>query len=316
MNDKKIEYRGFWDIQRQYIIGLGEMKFGDGTIYQGQIANKTFHGKGRMTRPNGDIYQGDYVNGEANGHGVFVDAHGSVYDGQWRNDKQHGHGVEHWYDDGLMRYEGDYTDGHKTGYGKFEFEGNTYEGQFKDGKFHGQGKYFFADSGKIYRGSFEDNRIHGKGIMIYPDGTMYNGEFKFDKLDGYGVMQSPNGNRYMGTFKDDMKEGNGIWVDISTQTKRQGTWVKDKRVNWSGAEIATTLLTYGQLHEHGEFMGEPEMQDFKGANGAGRWKRVSKILTPQLQGAKAFRKSAMVTGLQPLQFAAQTTSDENVNPVL
>jgi len=135
--DQKVEYKGYWSKERESIIGLGEIKFKDGSVYQGMIGGKQFNGKGRMTRENGDIYQGEYVNGKAHGHGVFTDVEGSVYDGNWVDDKQHGKGTETWNDNGTMKYEGDFVEGAKTGVGKFEYQGSVYEGDFVDGKFHG-----------------------------------------------------------------------------------------------------------------------------------------------------------------------------------
>ena len=152
-----------------------------------------------------------------------------------------------------MRYQGEYTNGAKTGNGKFEYEGSVYEGEFKDGKFHGNGKYFFADSGKIYRGQFIDNQIQGKGVMIFPDRTMYNGDFKDGKIEGHGIMQYSNGDRYIGLFKDDAKEGTGVWHDAAKHTKRQGTWAKDKRTAWIGPETQANITAHGELDENGEF---------------------------------------------------------------
>jgi hypothetical protein len=94
--DQTVQYKGYWNKEREAIIGLGELKFKDGSVYQGMISTKQFNGKGRMTRVNGDIYQGEYTDGKAHGNGVFTDVEGSVYDGQWTNDKQHGKGVETW----------------------------------------------------------------------------------------------------------------------------------------------------------------------------------------------------------------------------
>lgn len=83
--------------------------------------------------------------------GTFIDTKGSLYDGQWVDDLQEGKGTEIW-DYNKIKYTGDFSEGKKSGQGKFEFEGSTYEGDFVDGQFHGQGKYYFADSGKIYDG--------------------------------------------------------------------------------------------------------------------------------------------------------------------
>lgn len=71
-------------------------------------------------------------------------------------DKQHGQGIETW-NDGQSVYKGTFEEGKKTGWARYEQDGNVYEGDFVDGKFHGKGKYYFVDTGKTYEGEFVDN---------------------------------------------------------------------------------------------------------------------------------------------------------------
>lgn len=210
--DKNRQYRGQWSKDRKVWGGIGEIKFSDGSLYQGMIKNKLFNGKGRITHANADIYQGEWTDGKANGQGVFVDQDGSMYDGEWVDDKQHGTGTEVW-NNGQIKYTGDFVDGKKTGQGRFEFEGSYYEGDFVDGKFEGNGKYYFAESGKIYEGEFSNNSMNGTGVMVWPDQSRYEGEFKNGKMSGRGIKQLANGNRYVGQFKNDVYDGSGIWYD-------------------------------------------------------------------------------------------------------
>jgi hypothetical protein len=60
-----VQYKGYWNKDRSQFCGLGEIKFTDGSIYQGMTENKLFNGKGRLTHANGDIYQGNYTDGKA-----------------------------------------------------------------------------------------------------------------------------------------------------------------------------------------------------------------------------------------------------------
>ena len=92
--------------------------------------------------------------GKAHGDGVFVQvSNGSMYDGQWFEDEMHGTGTEIW-EEGRMRYSGDFVQGKKTGQGVFEFDGHTYEGEFEDGQFHGQGKYTNPEKKRVLEGWF------------------------------------------------------------------------------------------------------------------------------------------------------------------
>jgi hypothetical protein len=111
------------------------------------------NGRGRIKHTNGDIYQGEWKNGMPHGQGVYVDTQGSVYKGQWANDLYDGQGIETW-DEGNIKYEGQFKAGKKTGKGRFEFDGNYYDGEFLDGQFSGIGTYYFADDGKKYTGQF------------------------------------------------------------------------------------------------------------------------------------------------------------------
>ena len=119
-----------------------------------------------------------------------------------------GKGVESW-DEGNIKYDGDFKAGKKTGKGKFEFDGNIYEGDFLDGQFSGFGTYYFADSGKQYTGQFSKNNIIGVGTMTWPDGSQYKGDFVNGKMEGKGVKNWPNGNYYDGQFKNNLQHGSG-----------------------------------------------------------------------------------------------------------
>ena len=69
---------------------------------------------------------------------------GTMYDGAWKDDKYHGKGKESFnFNKGF--YDGDFEDGQKTGFGKFEKDGIKYTGQFSEGFFHGKGIYTFPE---------------------------------------------------------------------------------------------------------------------------------------------------------------------------
>lgn len=104
---------------------------------------------------------------------------------------------------GKVRYEGDYLNGSKTGWGRFTtFNGHHYEGMFLDGKFHGQGTYYSADRKRTYIGMFKDNTLK-KGRMELDDGTYYEGELKDELMHGAGALFYSNGDAYVGTFSND-----------------------------------------------------------------------------------------------------------------
>ena len=198
------------------------------------------------------------MNGMANGRGTFIDSKGSTYDGEWLNDQQHGYGRETW-DQGRIKFEGQYYQGKKNGRGRYEWaDGSFYEGDFVDSVFTGQGKkdiqilavilhkpivaecdftalrmssnvgfsllgvYYFAESERTYEGSFSQNLFEGKGKLTYKDGRMYEGDFKAGKKDGNGTMILPNGNKYIGQWENDCKHGIGVWYTAKDGVKKQG----------------------------------------------------------------------------------------------
>lgn len=265
--DKTRQYRGQWSKDRSEWKGLGEIKYTDGSVYQGMIKNKLFNGKGRITHANGDIYQGEWTDGKANGKGTFIDMDGSMYDGQWLDDKQHGKGMEVW-NNGQIRYSGQFEDGKKTGMGRFDFEGSYYEGEFEDGKFEGKGKYYFADSGKVYEGEFRDNSMNGVGVMVWPDQARYEGEFQNGKMHGRGIKQLGNGNRYVGQFNNDQYDGSAIWYDAAAQTKRQGEWSNGKRVAWLSQAQPTHVSGFGDQNGTQPFQPRDAQREHRG----GKWR--------------------------------------------
>lgn len=94
---------------------------------------------------NGDIYHGHWSNGMANGHGSFVNSQGSTSVGDWIDDQQHGFGKETW-EQGKIKFEGEYREGKKMGRGRYEWaDGSYYEGDFLDSQFSGQGVYYIAE---------------------------------------------------------------------------------------------------------------------------------------------------------------------------
>ena len=84
--------------------GLGELRYADGTHYQGFTVNGRYQGRGRLTYPNGDVYQGDWVAGKPHGHGTFVTlSTRRVYDGVWNNGMEHGEAKETFFSENYSK---------------------------------------------------------------------------------------------------------------------------------------------------------------------------------------------------------------------
>ena len=60
-------------------IAIGNYKFKDGSMYQGEMFRGKPYGKGTTTFVNGDRYEGEYVKGKRQGYGVYSFIDGERY---------------------------------------------------------------------------------------------------------------------------------------------------------------------------------------------------------------------------------------------
>jgi hypothetical protein len=99
--------------------GYGNIKYHDGSMYQGNIIDNIPNGKGKIIFKSGSVYDGDWVKGEFTGKGklhiVFDDGNFYDYEGECFNSSPHGEGEMIWAD------------------------GNKYTGEFRNGLYHGRG---------------------------------------------------------------------------------------------------------------------------------------------------------------------------------
>lgn len=85
------------------------VRFGDGTVYEGDVADGKPHGKGKISYPNGNAYDGSWVEGKITGYGVGTwkekNDTGSEYtvtwEGDWQNKTRNGAGLER-HSDGFV----------------------------------------------------------------------------------------------------------------------------------------------------------------------------------------------------------------------
>ena len=83
--------------------------------------------------------------------------------------------------------------------------GARYEGDFTNGKREGYGVEVYAGGGR-YEGGWKDNYFEGHGIMILANGNRFEGEFHAGKPNGQGTSTAKNGtvsgNWTEGCFKE------------------------------------------------------------------------------------------------------------------
>lgn len=149
-----------------------------------------------------------------------------MYQGQQRLGKISGTG-KYFYDDGVLRYEGQWANGIAEGFGiEFSPTGRmVYEGEWKDGSRHGKGKTFYADGKLQYEGDFYNGYRSGQGTLYDITGNIiYKGGWDLNKYNEYGAENEKDGLLgYEGNWKYGLKDGNGTEYHSDGKTiKYQG----------------------------------------------------------------------------------------------
>ena len=164
---------------------------------------------------------------------------GNTYVGETNNQNQpHGKGKmtyapnNNW---NILYYDGDWVNGHKTGYGVMEWKtGQKYEGEWKDDARHGKGKETFAPNDCYNRVYYDGDRVNsyktGYGVMEWKTGQKYEGGWKDNSRHGQGKQIYANGDVYVGEWKDDRRGGYGVIV-YANGTAEAGEWEDDKLVS-------------------------------------------------------------------------------------
>ena len=153
-----------------------------------------------------------------------------------------------------VRYEGDFEDGERTGYGKiFYDDGTVYEGQIEKSELKGKGKMTWKN-GYEYEGYFKFNKFMGNGILKGPSGDIYEGEFVNNLFHGVGKYLYNNGNSYEGQFLYGAKKGKGVYKCLNLY-EYDGDWDNDlpcgvgKLSDWEKNGIIKSTWRYGKIME-------------------------------------------------------------------
>ena len=135
------------------------------------------------------------------------------YIGDIKNGLRQGKG-KLYYNNGILKYEGDFINDKFEGYGKYFNENENkwkyYIGEWKNGLKHGKGKIFDKNENLMYEGDFANGELEGKGKFFSGNGVYYVGEFKNGSMNGKGKLVNNNGiTLYEGNFSNNKIEGEG-----------------------------------------------------------------------------------------------------------
>ncbi len=178
-----------------------------------------------------------------------------------------GHGVYIWTGPGSeedetpvekARYEGNYRDGLRTGYGRMKYpNGDLYEGEWFENKMQGEGTYSYKKSGDIYSGAWRLGKKHGQGryeygadssmlVGTWESGTIttgawelkgagvYDGNFKLGRPYGPGKFSFTSGLTQTGVFEEKKPA-----AEEEEEPVGEGEPPRPPNVAWKGASIVS-----------------------------------------------------------------------------
>ena len=181
MNKKSITYTFpdgrvyVGDIKDNVPNGIGNMKFSNHDVYEGNWEKGKMHGRGKyyfydsQKEKFSSSYEGTFVNNRFEGTGVRKYSDRTIYIGQWQNGMRTGNGgfwfVDGSYFWGIWRFD-------KMVRGMLRLQnGDIYDGEFKDGVFEGYGKYHWKSDGSFFEGLFKEGKCFS-GTKVFPDGKI------------------------------------------------------------------------------------------------------------------------------------------------
>ncbi|XP_005106198.1 alsin isoform X2 [Aplysia californica] len=210
---KDATYKGTWLSGKLH--GLGELKWPDGSVYEGKFKVGLKHGSGVFTiqKSRGqEVRKGTWKDGKLNGYAVVSYANGDLYEGHFQDGQRFGHGM---YKAGRHKsscasvYIGEWLANMREGYGVQDdiHKGEKYMGMWVEDHRHGNGIMVTLD-GMYFEGNFIQDKLTGFGVMVSDDNTLYEGDFLgITHLAGKGTLTLSTGDKLEGSFSGSLNEG-------------------------------------------------------------------------------------------------------------
>jgi hypothetical protein len=140
------------------INGFGKVVYPDGSVYVGNMKNRTRDGEGCFQYADGGEYLGQWLGGKKHGIGVMIFPSEAKYAGEWKLGMRHGYGRYDWHpipaEQEHLRSPSDVSTFHES-----------YIGQWENDKMSGLGRLESA-YGSLDIGNFSNGKLHGYGMRI------------------------------------------------------------------------------------------------------------------------------------------------------
>lgn len=204
----------------------------------------------------------------------------SGYVGEIKHNLRDGYGT-YTYENSFFRFEGEWKEGLKNGFGKFKMrDGSYYEGEFNEGEINGTGTRYWSHNQNVYEGQFDQGEMNGMGVMKFGNGDQYEGQWADNKMQGEGTFKYANGDVYKGTFYKHKRHGEGGW-NSNEGEKYTGGWINNMKHGNGKFHFKDGSIYEGQWKA--DLMnGEGTLRHFSGLVYCGLWSNDRPLFEPAL----------------------------------
>ena len=162
-------------------------------------------------------YTGEFQKGEITGVGKRSWADGRSYEGSFLNGEMHGKGK--WVNRlGTERYDGEFVENKRHGYGALTIGTDTYRGEFVRNQMHGTGTYMCGNSCFI-QSIFKNNIMNGPSMIRWNKVATEEAIFADGRANGVGYFLAVDGSYdfegvWLNGFPNYDLVAKYIWCDI------------------------------------------------------------------------------------------------------
>lgn len=188
--------------------------------------------------------------GKINGFAVVVQGE-YVYIGEFKNSQPHGQ--LKYYQNGHLKYDGQWVCGKRYGYGTAYYAGKEVSGRWVanrlEGEIHLETEKISFDGVVQYEGTFGNNF----GTVMLANGDVYSGQWRNNVYEGYGEYIYNKGGAYSGEWKAGRQNGRGTYRTsdfVYVGDWRDGQMDGEGTITFENGIVITGIFEKGSFPEH------------------------------------------------------------------